>query len=196
MVGSATLMIVKSTTIIKNETASSEKARQRRTSPGTRVSATTTPLFAPDAWPRGPALPPQTAGSAPARSVTEVETAPSGNWAGGERPVSRSGGLYMCDHGARNGRAAMRGWPGERGSADAGPGGRRAGVRRVRRAVPARAAGALLPVPRLGAGRRGRGAGDAAGGLAGPGRVRGSCLGPDLAVPGGDQPLPARAAIG
>src|SRR5215475_14526551 len=81
MVGSATLTIVKSTTIIKNETASSEKARQRRTSPGTRVSATTTPLFAPDAWPRGPALPPQTAGPAPARSVTEVETARSWNWA-------------------------------------------------------------------------------------------------------------------
>src|SRR5262249_14223105 len=81
MVGSATLTIVKSTTIIKNETASSEKARQRRTSPGTRVSATTTPLFAPDAWPRGPALPPQTAGSAPARSVTEGATAPSWNWA-------------------------------------------------------------------------------------------------------------------
>src|SRR5262249_14901821 len=81
MVGSATLTIVKSTTIIKNETASSEKARQRRTSPGTRVSATTTPLFAPDAWLRGPALPPQIAGSAPARPVAEVETAPSGNWA-------------------------------------------------------------------------------------------------------------------
>jgi Sigma-70 region 2 len=30
----------------------------------------------------------------------------------------------------------------------------------------------------------------------GLGGVRGPCLGPDLAVPGGDQPLPARAAIG
>src|SRR5215467_12047389 len=92
MVGSATLTIVKSTTIIGNETASSEKARQRRTSPGTRVSATTTPLFAPDAWPRGPALPPQTAGPAPGRPVTEVETAPSGNWAVASAQFHRGAG--------------------------------------------------------------------------------------------------------
>src|SRR6516165_669995 len=92
-----------------------------------------------------------------------------------------------------------RGWEDGLVSADLltrGRGGRRRGVRRARRALPARAAGALLPVPRLGAGRRGRGAGDAAGGLAGPGGVRGPCLGPDLAVPGGNQPLPAHAAIG
>ena len=44
------------------------------------------------------------------------------------------------------------------------------------------------------AGRRGRAAGDAAGGLAGPGRLRGARLGPDLAVPDRDQPLPERAA--
>ena len=40
--------------------------------------------------------------------------------------------------------------------------------------LPARAAGALLPDPRLGAGRRGPRAGDAAGGVARAGRVRGA----------------------
>ena len=38
MVGSATLTIVRSMTVMKNATASSEKARQRRTSPGTAAS--------------------------------------------------------------------------------------------------------------------------------------------------------------
>src|SRR5262245_20296505 len=161
-----------------------------------RVSVTTTPPFAPDAWPRGPGPPAADSRISAGTTCHGGRARPLVKLGGGERPVSRGGGLCMYDHGARNGRAGMEGWSGERGSADAGPGGRRRGVRRARRALPARAAGALLPVPRLGAGRRGRGAGDAAGGLAGPGRFRGACLGPDLAVPGGDQPLPARAAIG
>ena len=38
MVGSATLTIVRSTTVMKYETASNEKARHRRTSPGTAAS--------------------------------------------------------------------------------------------------------------------------------------------------------------
>jgi hypothetical protein len=38
MVGSATLTIAKSMTVIRNATASSEKARHRRTSPGAAVS--------------------------------------------------------------------------------------------------------------------------------------------------------------
>ena len=46
------------------------------------------------------------------------------------------------------------------------------------------------------AGRRGRAARHLAVGLAGPGRVRGTRLGPDLAVPGRHQPVPGRAAIG
>jgi hypothetical protein len=39
MVGSATLTIVRSTIVMKYATASSEKARQRRTSPGTAASS-------------------------------------------------------------------------------------------------------------------------------------------------------------
>ena len=44
--------------------------------------------------------------------------------------------------------------------------------------------------------RRGRAARHLAVGLAGPGWVRGTRLGPDLAVPGRHEPLPGRAAIG
>src|SRR6516165_11574088 len=90
----------------------------------------------------------------------------------------------------------MKGWFGERGPARPGPGRRRAGVRQTRRPLPARAAGALLPDPRLGPGRRGRAAGDLAGGLAAPGRVRGPRLAAVLAVPDRDQALPERAALG
>jgi hypothetical protein len=38
MVGSATLTIARSTTVMRNAMASSEKARQRRTSPGTAAT--------------------------------------------------------------------------------------------------------------------------------------------------------------
>ena len=74
------------------------------------------------------------------------------------------------------------------------PRGRRAGLPRPDRPVPARAAGALLPHPRLGAGRRGPGAGDAAGRLARAGRLRGARLAALVAVPDRHQPLPERAA--
>src|SRR5260370_24437697 len=89
----------------------------------------------------------------------------------------------------------MGGWPGDRGPDRPGRGRRRAGLRPARRPLPARAAGALLPDPRLGPGRRGRAAGGPAGRLAGPERIRATCLDPDLAVPGRYQPLPARAAV-
>src|SRR5258708_29810419 len=89
----------------------------------------------------------------------------------------------------------MGGWPGDRGPDRPGPGRRRAGLRPARRPLPARAAGALLPDPRLGPRRRGRAAGGPAGGLAGPERIRATCLDPDLAVPRRHQPLPARAAV-
>ena len=62
------------------------------------------------------------------------------------------------------------------------------------RAVPARAAAALLPDARLADRRRGRAAGDAARGLARPGRLRGPGVAADVAVPDRDQPLPQRAA--
>src|SRR5215470_9116514 len=91
---------------------------------------------------------------------------------------------------------AVEGWLGEHGPGRPGPGRRRAGVRRTRRPLPARAAGALLPDPRLDPGRGGRTAGDLAGGLAGPGRVPGPRLTADLAVPDRHPTLPERAALG
>ena len=74
-----------------------------------------------------------------------------------------------------------------------GPGRRRGGIPRPHRPVPARAAGPLLPDPRLAPGRRGRGPGDAALGLARAGRVRGTGLAALLALPDRHQPLPQRA---
>src|SRR5215470_15902169 len=90
----------------------------------------------------------------------------------------------------------MEGWFGGHGPGGPGPGRRRASLRRTRRPLPARAAGALLPDPRLGPRRGGRAAGNLAGGLAGPGRVRGPRLGADLAVPDRHPALPERAALG
>src|SRR5215468_3359209 len=103
---------------------------------------------------------------------------------------------YWQELRAEAGGEAVGGWLGERGPGRPGPGRRRAGVRRTRRPVPARAAGALLPDPRLGPGRGGRAARDTAGGLAGPGRVRGPRLTANLAVPDRDPALPERAARG
>src|ERR1700756_5643701 len=61
MVGSATLTMVRSTTVMKYETASSQKARPRRTSPGTAASSRLTSFLrssevtrAPDARWLGP----------------------------------------------------------------------------------------------------------------------------------------------
>src|SRR6266566_923300 len=90
----------------------------------------------------------------------------------------------------------MGGWFGEHGPGGPGPGRRRAGVRRTRRPLPARAAAALLPDPRLGPRRGGRAAGDPASGLAGPSRVRGPLLTTCLAVPDRHPTLPERAALG
>ena len=69
---------------------------------------------------------------------------------------------------------------------------RRGRVRRAGRAVPPRAAGALLPDPGVVPGRRGRAAGDAAVGLARSRRLRGALVGPHLALPHRDQPQPRR----
>ncbi len=68
-------------------------------------------------------------------------------------------------------------------------------VRRPGRTAPPRAAGALLPDARLAAGRRGRAAGDAAGGVARPGRLRGPLVGTHLALPHRHQPVPQPAAL-
>src|SRR5258707_10934760 len=92
-------------------------------------------------------------------------------------------------------RSEMGGYSGERKADRPGPGGGRRGVPAADRPVPARAAGALLPDPRLAAGRRGRAPGHAAGRLAGPRRFRGAFLDTDLVVPGSDQPLPQRPPI-
>src|SRR5690242_3686150 len=83
---------------------------------------------------------------------------------------------------------------GDSGSGGPGPGRGRRGVPPADRAAPPRAPGALLPDARLSAGRRGRAAGDHARRLARPGRLRGPVQPADLAVPGGHQPLPERAA--
>ena len=69
-------------------------------------------------------------------------------------------------------------------------------VPRADRAAPPRAAGALLPDARVVPGRRGRPAGDAAGRLAGPRRVRGARVAAHLALPDRHQPLPQRAPLG
>ena len=91
----------------------------------------------------------------------------------------------------RGARARRRG---RRSHACAGARGRRGGVSPAHRPPPARASAALLPDPRHDAGRRGRGAGDAVGGVAEPGGVRGPSFGAHLAVPDRDQPLLERAA--
>src|SRR5919199_898142 len=72
--------------------------------------------------------------------------------------------------------------------------GRRGRVPRAHRALPPRAARALLPDPRLGPGRGGRDAGDAAGRVARALRLRGARLAARVAVPDRDEPLPQRVA--
>src|SRR5215467_534979 len=121
----------------------------------------------------------------------------SGSWRRPAPPSFRSGWCqYWQELREEAEGEATEGWFGGHGPGGPGPGRRRAGVRRTRRPLPARAAGALLPDPRLGPRRRGRTAGDLAGGLAGPGRVRGPRLAAVLAVPDRDQALPERAALG
>src|SRR5262245_51555226 len=65
-------------------------------------------------------------------------------------------------------------------------------VRRAHGALPAGAAGALLPDARLVPGRRGPGPGDAAAGLAAPTAVPGPRQLPRLVVPDRHQRLPGR----
>src|SRR3954471_11798290 len=72
--------------------------------------------------------------------------------------------------------------------------GGRGRVPRAHRPLPARAARALLPDPRLGPGRGGRDAGDAAGRVARARRVRRARLAARVAVPDRDEPLAERAA--
>ena len=71
----------------------------------------------------------------------------------------------------------------EQGLLNAARAGDEDAFRRPRGAARPPAAGALLPHARLAARRRGRGAGDAAAGVAGPGRVRGPGLRPRVASP-------------
>src|SRR5215469_14976983 len=66
-------------------------------------------------------------------------------------------------------------------------------IRRGYRAVPAGTARALLPHARLDPRRGGPGPGDVPAGLAVLRRVRGTVLGPYLAVPDSHQPVPDRA---
>src|SRR5260370_11461347 len=106
------------------------------------------------------------------------------------------GGRLYGRAGAEAEDAAMGGLRGDDGLARSGTSRRRGRVCPACRPVPARAAGALLPVPRLGARRRGRAAEHLAVGLAGPGWVRETRLGPRLAVPGRHEPVPGRASIG
>src|SRR5262245_2544597 len=98
----------------------------------------------------------------------------------------------------KNGKEpVLRRWCGGEHRPDcSGARGRRRGISPADRALPARASGALLPNPRLAAGRRGRLAGNPARGVARTPRLPGTRLAPHLALPGRDQPLPERAAIG
>src|SRR5580693_2300349 len=79
--------------------------------------------------------------------------------------------------------------------ADPGPGWRPGGVWPARRAVPAPPAAALLSHPRVRSRRGGRAAGNPAVRLAGARRLRGACLGPDVAVPGRHELLPEGATL-
>src|SRR5579872_370442 len=84
----------------------------------------------------------------------------------------------------------------DRPGAGARHGGRQDRLRRAGRAVPWRAAPALLPDARLGPGRGGRAAGDAGRGVARPWHVRGPLVVPGLAVPDRHQQEPQRDARG
>src|SRR6266516_6877772 len=128
--------------------------------------------------------------------VLLIPTAASGeDWAAGGRPVSVRVVVCTGSAGAGPQGAAVGGWRGDGGIARPGASRRWERVRPACRAVPARAAGVLLPVSGLGGRRRGRAARGLAVGLAGPGRVRGAGIAADLAVPGRHQPVPGCAAV-
>src|SRR5262249_40188778 len=71
--------------------------------------------------------------------------------------------------------------------------GGRGGISRAHRSLPARAATALLPDPRLHPGRRGHAPGDTLGLMAWTRRIRGAGLAAGLALPDRYQPLPEPA---
>src|SRR5262245_3139286 len=98
------------------------------------------------------------------RSDTRTRTVPLAD--GSRRAVLRGD----VSHGRAGHTRARAGW-GQRG------------VPPLDRSAPRRASGALLPHPRLDARRRGRGAGDAAGGVAWPEGVRGALLVARVALP-------------
>ena len=129
------------------------------------------------------------------RAIDDGYTAAPGNWAPANRPVRRPGGVYTrveVRHEVR--KKVRRMVTADLISQGAGQGWR--GVPGADRAAPAGAAGALLPDARLFPGRRGRPPGHAAGRLARPRRVRGTCLAAHLAVPDRHQPVPQRASRG
>src|SRR3954467_261028 len=82
----------------------------------------------------------------------------------------------------------------ERHRSDPCPCGRPAGVRRAHGPLPARAAAALLPDPRPGAGRRGRSTGDTAFRVECIGGIRRALDAALLAVSDRHQPVPEHAA--
>src|SRR5215472_6412 len=171
-----------------------------RSARSTTVSATTPPprrRSSPAAGPAAADSRASTGSAQPVSAVSDEDTRWKPEWAAASAAqfpplvVSLLAGAAQKAEGE-----AVEGWFGGHGPARPGPGRRRAGVRRARRPPPARAAGALLPDPRLGPGRGGRAPGDAAGGLARPGRVRGTFPGADLAVSDRHPALPERAALG
>ncbi len=127
-------------------------------------------------------------------TVDEADTAVAGKLGAGRPPSSRRGRCPYVREPTRRSDVTRRWSDDDR--TDQGAGRRRRRVPRADRAVPPRAAGALLPDARILPGRRGRPAGHAAGRLAGPRRVRGTRLDPHLALPDRHQPVPQRAALG
>src|SRR5262249_58190388 len=103
--------------------------------------------------------------------ATDADTTTSRKWA---RPVRASGGVYTWEATGVDAGGVERGWSRDNRPDHQGERRRRRRLPRADRTVPTRAAGALLPDARVTARRRGRPAGDAARGLAGPRRIRGS----------------------
>src|SRR5215469_4866281 len=123
-------------------------------------------------------------------ALDQVDPGRPANEAASERPVSALDGVSTV--------SGLRGWarrpevPGEEvmrgcdhgyGSDRPRPGRGRAGLPPARRALPARTRGALLSHPGVGAGCRGRDAGDPARGVAEPRRLRAAQFASHLAVP-------------
>src|SRR6185436_7297318 len=128
-----------------------------------------------------------------------MDTGEPQNWAVAGRPSSVRIGVYLCDRGMtpRGTETEMVGGWGDEHAAHRAREGRRSGrVPRTGRALPGGTARPLLPDPRIGPGRRGRPAGDAARGVARARGLRGARLRPHLALLGGHQPRPEHAPGG